>query len=212
MRSSAKQIFEVWNRKLHFYLGLYFLFFLWLFSFTGLLLNHGGWAISTAANRRTESKYQSVVSSIRGNTDVERAHDVMRQLHLVGELDLPVKSPAGMLVFNVNRPRDASLVQVNLQLQQAIVQHFDNSGWAAFRIFHTFSGSRFNAPESGRDWILTTVWAFAMDALAVGLIVMTLGSYYMWYCLKKKRRLGFAVLAVGFASCALFLTEFLKPR
>jgi len=34
----------------------------------------------------------------------------------------------------------------------------------------------------------------------------------MWYCLKKKRRLGFAVLAVGFASCALFLTEFLKPR
>ena len=28
------------NRRAHYYLGLYFLFFLWLFAFTGLLLNH----------------------------------------------------------------------------------------------------------------------------------------------------------------------------
>ena len=34
---------DVWNRKLHYYLGLYFLFFLWLFSLTGLMLNHQQW-------------------------------------------------------------------------------------------------------------------------------------------------------------------------
>ena len=42
MPSSGKA-FEVWNRKLHYYLGLYFLFFLWLFSLTGLMLNHQQW-------------------------------------------------------------------------------------------------------------------------------------------------------------------------
>ena len=31
--------FKVWNRKLHYYLGLYFLFFLWMFAFTGVF--HG---------------------------------------------------------------------------------------------------------------------------------------------------------------------------
>lgn len=35
--------FLVWNRRTHFYLGLYFLFFAWLFVFTGLLLNHPRW-------------------------------------------------------------------------------------------------------------------------------------------------------------------------
>ncbi len=41
--SMETRALEVWNRKLHYYLGLYFLFFLWLFSLTGLMLNHQQW-------------------------------------------------------------------------------------------------------------------------------------------------------------------------
>ena len=41
---------ESWNRRIHYYLGLYFLLFLWLFSFTGLLLNHPRWALSRIPN------------------------------------------------------------------------------------------------------------------------------------------------------------------
>jgi len=39
-RRPTGAVLEAWNRRLHYYLGLYFLLFLWLFSFTGLLLNH----------------------------------------------------------------------------------------------------------------------------------------------------------------------------
>ena len=39
MASIAERTVETWNRKLHIYVGLYFLTFLWLFSFSGLLLN-----------------------------------------------------------------------------------------------------------------------------------------------------------------------------
>ena len=207
MASSVK-VFEKWNRKLHFYLGLYFLFFLWLFSLTGLMLNHGQWLMSMAANERKETRDERAIQTPAGTTDAEHATDVMRQLGLKGEVDLPATPPSGQLAFNVSRPSDASQVRVDLAQNRASIQHFDNSKWATFRIFHTFSGSRFNQPSSQRDWMLTTVWVLAMDALAAGLIMMVLGSYYMWYRLKAKRGLGVIVLAAGFLSCAAFLAGF----
>jgi hypothetical protein len=207
--SSAKRlrIFETWNRKAHYYLGLFFLFFLWLFSLTGLLLNHGSWRLAQAANERTESRIDQAIRPPAGDTDLARARDVMRQLGLTGELDLPAATQAeGHFDFSVNRPKDASQVKVDLSAMRASVQHFEHSGWATFRIFHTFSGSRFNTPDSHRDWILTSAWAFAMDALCAGLIVMVLGSYYMWFRFKRKNlTLGIVTLAAGYACCALFL-------
>jgi len=133
----------------------------------------------------------------------------MRQLNIVGEIDWPASQPPGFLNFNVSRPRAAQQVRVDLGQKLAIVQHFDNSGMAAFRIFHTFSGSRFNAPTATRDWIITTLWVVTMDALSAGLIVMVLSSYYMWYRLKPKRRLGMVVLAAGTVCCGAFFAGFL---
>jgi hypothetical protein len=211
MLSSASPVFETWNRKLHYYLGLYFLFFLWLFLLTGLLLNHGRWALAQAANQRRETRYEESVRPPAGEMDRARAQDVAAQLRLTGEIDLPATPQLpGHFDFNVARPKDASQVKVDLGERKASIQHFDNGGWATFRIFHTFSGSRFNAPDTHRDWIVTTVWVIAMDALSAGLIVMVLGSYYMWYRLKRRHALGFVVLAAGFGCCALFFTAFLR--
>lgn len=202
MPSSAKRALELWNRRAHFYLGLLFLFFLWLFALTGLLLNHGKWAMAQAANQRRETRSVRQIRAPEGTTDVERARDIMRQLGLVGEIDWPGTPPrAGEFQFNVSRPTDASTVRVDLARNSAAIQHFENSGLAAFRIFHTFSGSRVNVPASRRDWVLTRLWVFSMDALAVGLIVMVLGSYYMWYRLPPKRALGIVALAAGVLSC-----------
>jgi hypothetical protein len=209
-RNAGLALFETWNRKLHFYLGLYFLFFLWLFSLTGLLLNHGQWLNAMAANDRKETRYERTINLPAGTTDFDHARDVMRQLRLTGEIDLPVVQPEpGRLAFNVSRPNDASQVRVDVNTRLASIQHFDNSGWATFRIFHTFSGSRYNQPASRRDWAATSMWVFAMDALAAGLIVMVLGSYYMWWRLKPKRQLGLIVLAAGYAACGWFFAGFL---
>jgi len=198
--------FEKWNRKVHYYLGLFFLFFLWLFSLTGLLLNHGSWRIAAAANQRQETRYERTLTPVTGDSDLARARAVMRQLGLTGEIDLPAAAQApGRFDFQVSRPKDATQIKLDLSTMRAAVQHFDNSGWAAFRIFHTFSGSRFNQPGSRRDWILTSAWVFAMDALAAGLIAIVFGSYYMWFRFKRKDlRLGVVALAAGYACCVLF--------
>jgi hypothetical protein len=202
--SSSTKTFEKWNRKLHFYLGLYFLFFLWLFSLTGLMLNHGQWAVSIAANTRTESRYERAVERPTGETDLQRSRDVMRQLGIAGEIDIPPQV-AGRLQFNTSRPGGSAQVRVNLQTNLASVQQFENSHLGRFRNLHTFSGSRYAQPESSRDWILTRIWVLAMDALSAGLIVMVVGSYYMWWRLKRAHWLGVVSLGAGFAACAWFV-------
>ena len=205
--SSFTSTLEAWNRKLHFYLGLYFLLFLWLFSLTGLLLNHGQWRVSTLANARQESQYERAIQPLMGTTDLERARDVMRQLDIRGEIDLPAQRP-GSLTFNTARPGDAHQVRVDMSQNRVVVRRFDNALVGRFRILHTFSGSRYNQPESRRDWVLTTLWVIAMDALAVGLLAMVLGSYYMWWRRKPRRTPGLLVLGAGITLALWFISGF----
>ena len=195
---------EVWNRRLHYYLGLYFLFFVWLFSLTGLMLNHQQWF--TGLYDRRERSYDTSIETPAGDTQTARTLDLMRQLNLRGEVDWPASQPVGHVDFNVARPDGSAQVRVDLYAKRAYVKEFANGHVLAFQVFHTFSGSRFNQSASQRDWIMTSIWVFAMDALAAGLIVMVLGSYYMWWRLKKVKTLGATVLAAGFAIGVAFVT------
>jgi hypothetical protein len=199
----ATKALEVWNKKLHYYLGLYFLFFLWLFSLTGLMLNHQQWFRDLYERKQTT--YEKQIEPPAGDTQLARTRDLMRQLNLSGEIDWPVAQPVGHLDFNVSRPNGAAQVRADINARQAYVREFQNGHFHAFQIFHTFSGSRFNQPASQRDWTITSVWVFTMDALAAGLIVMVLGSYYMWWRLKRRKTLGVVTLAAGFAVCGMFV-------
>ena len=199
---------ETWNRGLHYYLGLYFLLFIWLFAFTGLLLNHPRWSLARIPNDSNPA-YERTIDSPRGGTDLERARDVMRQLGLAGEIDWPQASQAtGRLDFNSAYPKQTTQVRVDLARQRATVQQIDRSLWSGLRIMHTFSGWRYTSTGTSRDWIVTSVWVVAMDALAAGLLVMVIGSYYMWWRLKRMRTAGWVALAAGWASCAFFVYGF----
>jgi hypothetical protein len=194
---------ELWNRRLHYYLGLYFLFFLWLFSLTGLMLNHQQWFRDL--HDRRESVYDLELEAVNGDTRVAQTLDVLGQLNLRGEVDWAASQPVGHIDFNVSRPNGSAQVRVDINAKTAFVKEFENGRLHGFQILHTFSGSRFNQPASRRDWIVTSVWVWAMDALAAGLIVMVLGSYYMWWRLKKRKTLGFAALGAGFMVCGVFV-------
>jgi hypothetical protein len=204
---SFVKVLDVWNRRLHYYVGLYFLFFLWLFSLTGLMLNHQQWF--TDLYDRHQVSYDPVIEPPAGNTREAQTRDLMRQLNLRGEVDWPAVQPVGHIDFTVSRPNGAAQVRVDLNARQAYVKEFENGTLHAFQIFHTFSGSRFNQPTSQRDWMVTSAWVFAMDALAAGLIVMVLGSYVMWWRLKRTRALGWAALSAGFAMCGIFVAGLL---
>jgi hypothetical protein len=202
----AAAAFLVWNRRLHYYLGLYFLFFTWLFVFTGLLLNHPRWQFAQFWPNRMQTTTEQDVQASAGGLDVERAHDLMRQLRITGEIQWPAQQPGpGLFAFQVNRPGLILDIQADIERGRATVQRTRLNAWGVMHVLHTFTGVRAADSRNKRDWTLTTVWALAMDAVALGLIVMVFSSYIMWYRLRAKRLGGIVALLLGVISCGAFL-------
>lgn len=205
MPSSLSQKLETWNRRLHFYFGLYFLFFLWLFSFTGLILNHPQWRFAQFWPERKESGFEKPIQPPTATSDVDRATEIMRELGLAGEIDWPAQKQApGRLDFTVNRPGRTNRVSADLVQKRAAVQQIEINSWGVMYVLHTFSGTRINNPSATRDWTLTTMWVIAMDALAAGLLLMVFSSYYMWWRLKQRRWWGTIWLSAGVLCCGFF--------
>jgi hypothetical protein len=196
---------EDWNRRLHFYLGLYFLLFLWVFAVSGLFLNHD-WEFTHFWEDRRESSVDRPIRIASNGDKGQTAMDVMSQLGLVGEIEWPSPTMSeNQLTFRVVKPGETSDVVADLAAGTAHVKKIRVNGWGAARVLHTFSGVRINDPSFRRDWVITKIWSFAMDALAAGLLVMVLSGYYMWFRLKSKRLMGMAALIAGYVVCGFFI-------
>lgn len=194
----------VWNRKLHYYVGLYLLLFVWLFALSGLLLNHH-WEFTQFYPNRKTSKFERQIRPPTTAGDTGEARDIMRQLGIEGEVG-PVSRPEGSRFdYSVSRPGHVYQIQTDLNLGVARVTVIEYNGWGILHTLHTFSGASLTDPKVRRDWTLTTMWAISMDAVAAGLIFMVFSSYYMWWKLPKKRTPGMVALVLGVVVCGLFV-------
>ncbi len=123
-----------------------------------------------------------------------------------GEIGLLNPEPAaGRLDFRVSRPGWMADVRADFEKGTAVINRIKVNGWGVLHNLHVFSGVRRGDPMMQRNWLLTSLWSFSMDALSVGLLVMVFSSFYMWYRLPKKRRLGVIALALGSLCCGFFL-------
>jgi hypothetical protein len=198
--------FLVWNRRLHYFVGLYLLFFCWLFVFTGLLLNHPRWEFAQFWPNRVQSTTEQTFQELRGTSDLERARALMTQLGLAGEIQWPAAAPAASrLAFQVTRPGLIVDVKADLGSGLATLQRNDLNAWGVIHLLHTFTGVPAADTRNTRDWALTTLWALSMDAVAAGLILMVFSSYIMWFRLKTKRVGGAIALLLGIVTCGAFV-------
>jgi hypothetical protein len=198
---------ERWNRKLHFYAGLFLLFFLWLFAFSGLLLNHPSWSIAESWNNRKETNYERAIIApgpeVKG--DLGRARAILGQLSIEGEiLWTTTRTNTNQFDFQVRRPGHFFFLTADLAQQRVAVRHSIVNLWGVIKVLHTFTGVQIDDARQSRDWALTSVWAFSMDAVAAGLIFMVLSSLYMCFELPQKRLPGAVVLGFGSLICGLF--------
>jgi hypothetical protein len=198
---------ERWNRKLHFYSGLFLLFFLWLFALSGLLLNHPTWSFAESWNNRKETNYMREIAApgpaVKGN--LGQAREMVRQLGIEGEiLWTTTTTNADQFDFQVRRPGHFYFIKADLVQKRISVRQADVNLWGVIKVLHTFTGFQIDDARKRRDWVLTSLWAFSMDAVAAGLIFMVLSSLYMWFKLPQKRLPGAVVLGLGSLSCSLF--------
>jgi hypothetical protein len=199
--------FERWNRKLHFYSGLFLLFFLWLFAFSGLLLNHPTWSFAESWNNRRETNYVREIAApgpeVKGN--LGQAREIVRQLGMEGEiLWTATTTNADQFDFQVRRPGHFYFIKADLAQKRVAVRQADVNLWGVIKVLHTFTSIQMDDAHKRRDWVLTSLWAYSMDAVAAGLIFMVLSSLYLWFKLPQKRLPGAVVLGLGSLGCGLF--------
>lgn len=201
----ARRSWKAWNQKIHIYLGLYFLVFLWLFALSGVLLNHG-WQFAEFWSQRKQSSREQNITLPSVATDLLRAQDVMRQLGLAGEIEWMATRPTSeRFEFRVQRPGRTVDVRIDTAKQSATVQEIRVNGWGVFRTLHTFTGTRANAPTAQRDWWLTKLWSFSMDALAVGLVLLVLTSGVLAFE-RRDKWLGAGIsVTLGILACGFFV-------
>ncbi len=199
--------FAFWNRKLHFYTGLFLLFFIWLFAFSGLLLNHPSWRFAEFWTNRKQANYERPITALGPQIvgDLAQAHDIMKQIGIKGEiLWTTTRTDTNQFDFQVRRPGHFLFIKADLGLERVTVQQSDVNLWGVLKALHAFTGVQMDDPRNTRDWPLTSLWALSMDVVALGLIFMTLSSLYMWYRLPQKRLPGAIVLILGILICGLF--------
>lgn len=198
---------ERWNRKLHFYSGLFLIFFLWLFAFTGLILNHPTWTFHEHWKNRTEKTYERAIAAPGADAanDLDQARDIMRQLDIEGDiLWTTTRTNASLLDFQVRRPGHFFFIKADWGKGNATVRQAEVNLWGIMKVLHVFDGNVSDDPRNRRDWTLTYLWAYSMDAVAAGLIFMVVSSVFMWLRLPQKRWTGVIVLGLGCLSCGLF--------
>ncbi len=197
---------EAWNRKLHIYVSLYFLFFLWLFCLSGVLLNHPGWHIAQFWPVREQSSRELQIVPPGDNDDPSLARGLMDQMHIRGEVSGGInRSPSGELDFRVVRPGDIYEVHADLVKGQAKLSHTHVNRWGVLFMLHSFSGVRRTDLTLRPNWWLTLLWRFSMDALAAGLSLLVLSGIYIWYSRAQHRRGGMVALVLGILTAAVFV-------
>jgi len=199
-------LIDLWNRKLHYYCGLYLVLFLWLFAVSGLLLNHSKWRSANFWSERKQEREERKVQLVTGVSDLEQAKNLMRQLPVAGEIEWTApQQPPGRLEFRVARPGRIVTISADASTGVASVESITVNGWGIVNMLHSFTGVRSGRPEVTRDWWATRLWSFSMDAVCGGTMFMVLSGYWVWYRGGRRRVAGLVALAAGLAACGFFL-------
>ena len=197
----------VWNRKLHIHVGLFLLLFIWLFSLSGLLLNHGGWKFASFWEQRKQ-KETVIQIVLPAQLDSAALLDyVMEKLDVSGEVT-NVKYSAEALDFRVTSPGTGKELHVDLRKGTVNRKEYELNIWGKIRTLHTFNGVDKKNINKEANWLVTSVWKFSMDGIAIALIFLCVSSWIMWFRIRKDYIWGALILIMGFLTSFYFVYLF----
>lgn len=194
---------DLWNQRLHSYIGLFLLLFVWLFAFSGLVLNHSKWQFANFWPQRQESATQANVRIPSNGTDLAKAQDLMAQLGLSGEID-QITAKTEHFDFRLGKPGQIVNVVVDLASGQASTKTIKLNTWGIMNSLHHLTGVHSDNPALTRNRMATSIWSFALDATGVGMLLLVLGGLWIWLRRKESHWPGLIALLLGLLSCGFF--------
>jgi hypothetical protein len=202
---SVLKILNFWSRKLHIHISLFLLFAIWLFSYSGLLLNNGKWKISGFWDERKETEEVFPVQISKSIGSESMINEVMFQIGISGEIR-NLKTWPDSVHFRVIKPGEVRNLKVNFingTCHQQLIQ-FNLAG--TLRTLHTFNGVDKTNPDMSPNWLITKIWRISMDGIAIGLLLISISSWIMWYEIRDKYRWGWVALISGFGIAVYFVS------
>jgi len=192
------------NRKLHIHIGLFLVLFIWLFSLSGLLLNHGNWKFTSFWEQRKETKRVSSIKVHNGLDSLNMIKDIITQLKISGEVQ-NTQLNSDSVDFQISYPGHIKNVHVDLHRGICIEKDIQFNFWGKLRTLHTFNGANRQNEDAGPNWLITRIWKFSMDAIAVGLVIITISSWLMWYKIRSNYPFSALVFIAGFIIAIYFV-------
>ena len=195
-----------WTRDLHLYFGLFISPFVLVFAASVLFLNHAKVATDRWSSVVTFDDLQlpAGIESARGPDAVARAHTLMSQLAVTGEVGFTRYTQATRhFSFPVSRPGLELLVDVDLSTRSATVSRRPTSALEAFGYLHKMPGPH-NAAIRG-NWVGTRIWRCFADGTVYLLLFISISGVYLWWAIKAERRIGLTLLTTGAATFFILL-------
>ena len=193
-----------WNRKIHIHIGLFLVLFICLFSFSGLLLNHGSWKISDFWKKRKETNTTSIIQIPEERNSTKLIQNILSQLDFKGEVN-NIKMWPDSIHFRVSIPGDVRNFSVNLNNGRCVQDKLKFNLAGTIRTLHTFNGMDRNNDSQRPNWLITKIWRYSMHGIAAGLIMLSLSSWLMWFKVRQKFAYSLHVLITGLGIAIYFV-------
>lgn len=191
------------NRRVHIHLGLFLLLFICLFSFSGLLMNNGGWEISKFWEQREESKTVFPITRPESKESDAIVESVISQLKIEGEIS-NLKTWPDSLHFTVSIPGHVRNLRVDYGAMVCTQNEIKLNWSGKIQGLHNFNGLN-RGKNLQPNWQITALWRLAMDGIAIGLILLCVSSWIIWYRRKSIQTWGWVVLISGFGLSIYFV-------
>lgn len=195
-----------WNLKVHLYIGLFILFFIWLFGFSGLLLNHH-WEFANFWEERKEQSSSWVIEIVRNKEPYVLAHDIAHKLNLNGSVgNITFSNDSLGLNFIVSKPGTRYDFQAMLDDGKIVVKELKFNKWGILRALHVLRNPSLEERADNHQTIMASIWGVSVDILSVSLIALCLGGWIMWLKVRgRKFILGLISLSCGFVLCIWYI-------
>jgi hypothetical protein len=207
MFMGRRQLLRFWKspgfyqstRSLHLYIGLFLSPLILIFALSVFVMNHD----HPVSDPPTSVKETRTIDTLPENLEsMDAVQVIMKQAGLSGWVTFYRHlKERNQFRFIVLRPTARRNVTVDLETRTLEIEKRPSGLKGTLYSLHTFPGPH----TQEKNWFFLFLWWIFADSVAYGSIFLSVSGIYLWYFLKKERKIGLVLITLGMLSFGLLL-------